>query len=91
MKETKNKLQVSFPFGILEVKKCLLMNMCNWQEREIVDAKYNMTKLVDLAWGRENDLGVDSNEVPMEEIDVSQHQQSSFLKHVSTLNYYQIL
>jgi hypothetical protein len=33
---------------------------------EIVDAKYNMVELVDLARGREVDLGLDLNEEPME-------------------------
>ena len=37
---------------------------------EIVDAKYNMAELVDLAWGREIHLGLDLNEEPMEGNDV---------------------
>jgi hypothetical protein len=41
---------------------------------EIVDAEYNMAKLVDLAWGGEYHLGVYLNEEPMEENDVIQHQ-----------------
>ena len=37
---------------------------------EIVDAKYNMAKLVDLAQGREVHLSLDLNEEPMEGNDV---------------------
>ena len=37
---------------------------------KIVDAKNNMTKLVDLAWGREVHLGLHLNEKPMEGNDV---------------------
>ena len=41
---------------------------------EIVDAKYNMAKLVDLAQGREIHLGLNWNEEPMEGNDVDDQQ-----------------
>ena len=34
-------------------------------EKIIVDAKYNMVELVDLAWGRKNHKGLGLNEGPM--------------------------
>ena len=37
---------------------------------DVVDAKYIMAKLVDLAWGREIHLGLDLNEEPMKGNDV---------------------
>jgi hypothetical protein len=39
-------------------------------KEEIVDAKYSMVELVDLAWGREVHLELDFNEEPMEGTDV---------------------
>jgi hypothetical protein len=38
---------------------------------EIVDSRYNMVELVDLAWGREANLGLHLNEEPMEGNDVN--------------------
>ena len=37
---------------------------------DIVDAKYSMIELVNLAWGREIHFGLDLNEEPIEENDV---------------------
>ena len=51
-----------------------------WQT--FVHVEYNRFELVDLAWGRKIDLGLDLNEEPMEVIDVGDQssQKSSFLK-----------
>jgi hypothetical protein len=40
--------------------------MCNRHEKIIVDAKYNMVELVDLAHGRKTHSSLDLNEEPME-------------------------
>jgi hypothetical protein len=40
--------------------------MCNRHEKIIVDAKYNMVELVDLAQGRKTHSSLDLNEEPME-------------------------
>ena len=37
---------------------------------KVVDAKYNVVELVDLAWGRETHMGLDLIEKPKEEIDM---------------------
>ena len=39
---------------------------------EIVDAKYNIDELVDMAWGRKTHLDLDLNEEPMEGNDVDE-------------------
>ena len=66
---------------------------------KIIDAKYIMSELVDLAWGREIHfgldlgLGLDLKEEPMEGNDVDDQPTpiTSFFKPVSMPNIYQIL
>jgi hypothetical protein len=42
----------------------MLKNMCECAREEIVDAKYNMVELVDLAWGRGASGGNDVDDHP---------------------------
>ena len=70
MKEASNELESlisSLNLGSEEmhVEKCMQL-----VKEEIVDAKYNMAKLVDLAQGREVHLGSNWNEEPLEENNV---------------------
>ena len=56
---------------------------------EIVDAKYNIADLVDLACEREIHLGLDLNSQWRGMLWMTdQHQSSSFLKPMSMSNYY---
>jgi hypothetical protein len=67
MKEWKKQQmnwQVSFPLWIFKVKICHIEETMQLVGEEIVDTKYNMSTLVDLAWGREIYLGLDLNDQP---------------------------
>ena len=68
--------QVSFHLGSDEMHVEMRMQLV---KEEIVDAKYNMAKLVDLGQGSEVHLGLDLNEEPMEENNVDD-QPTSIVK-----------
>ena len=57
---------------------------------EIVDAKYNMVELVDVAWSRESHLGLNLNEEPMEGNDVDD-QATPLIKLLQAREYTQLL
>ena len=61
--------------------------------QKIVDAKYNMDGLVNLAWGRKIRLGLDLNEEPMAKnyVDDELTPLISFLKPMSMPNHCEIL
>ena len=74
----------------MEVKNCLSKIMCNWQEKCFVDGEYNITKLMDLAWGRKNHLGLDLNEEPVEKNDADDW-PTPIVKHPQAREYAQLL
>ena len=63
--------QVSFPLWVLEVKKCLLKNMCNWQERKLLLQSRTWAELVDVAWSREIHMDLNLNKEPMKGNDMN--------------------
>lgn len=71
MKETTNKLANLISSLNIGSEEMLIEDYVQLARKEIVDANYIMTKLVDLAWDIEVHLGVDLNEEPMVGNDVN--------------------
>ena len=92
MKEATNKLASLISSLNLGSEEMVIQDYVQLVREEIVDAKSNMAKLVDLTWGREIHLGLILNEEPMEGNDVDD-QPTPIVKlpqPISVPNYYQI-
>ena len=70
MKEATNVLASLISSLNLESEEILFEEYVQLAGEDVVDAKYIMGELVDLAWGREIHLGLDLNEEPMKGNDV---------------------
>ena len=57
IKVTTNKLASLISFFNLGSEEMPMNEYVQLAREEIINAEYNMAKLVDLAWGRENHLG----------------------------------
>ena len=89
MKESANDLASLISFLNLGIEEMLIVNMCNWLDRELL--MESTTWLVDLPWGGGIHLDSYLNEEPMEGNDVDDQPTPSFLKPMGMPNYYQIL
>jgi hypothetical protein len=72
MKEVANELASLISSLNLGSEKMPIEEFVQLLGEEIVDAKYNIDELVDMAWGTETHLDLDLNEEPMEGNDVDE-------------------
>ena len=66
MKEATNNLASFISSLNIGSEEMAIEEYVQLARKEIVNAKYNMVELVDLAWGKEVHLGLHLNEEPME-------------------------